>query len=145
MTYFIVGIVVFLLLSIWGRVMAERNLQLLSLEQKGLLVTAFSKSRLASTLILVAIILCFLAFVYFKTFDPRLATYGYFLIILLYFLLTGIYSHLRIQKLDLPKKYIQMHLRLVILRIIGMAVFLYCILQGMLPTLTNENAQYIHL
>lgn len=130
--YFIIpGILVFLAFIIIARFQNEKGLKLLSNEQRGELVMAYSKPRVTNMLILSGIIITFLLVAYFGKVDKAIAMFVYFAVIVVYFVFTGISALRRMKSLNLPAEYMQFTTRATWLRVAGLTFFIILMGIGM--------------
>jgi len=132
----IIGGIIFIAAYFGARVLNEKALKHLSLEQKGELITAFSKTRIWSMVILVVIILGFLLLTNFVKIDSKLNTLAYFGALLLYMLVLNIMTQVRLRKLQFPAEYIRLNMYAMLLRYLGLVAVVLSLYDMMVTNLS---------
>lgn len=134
MIFFIVGMLLFLVFTIWGRVVTEKGMALLSAEQKSVKAEAMAKDRKISIIFLAAIIVAFLAATRFVHVEPLQATYAYFAAIFLYFFVSNWLAARRLKSVGMPEEFLKKNRLAGILRFVGIIVLIVS-----LAWFLNEN------
>ena len=137
----VLAIVIFLLSTMISRIIVERSLKKLTNEQKGMLVTSFSKTRMVSIISLGIVIIGFLLIAYFKLWDTEITTYAYFGVLILFFMINSYLAHLRLSRLEIPKFYITANFYASIIRIVGIIIFVYLIMRSLTPIMHQQHAE----
>ena len=96
-----------------ARFVAERGLNRLSREHKGLVVEAFSTLRQVNLLVLIALIVVAI--------NAPLAGLG---LVIVYFVGVGIYSLRRLRELSIPSSYVQAYCLSLALQVAGFAFYI---------------------
>ncbi|MDQ3635898.1 MAG: hypothetical protein M3405_15545 [Acidobacteriota bacterium] len=119
----IIGLIVFIAAYIGGRLISERALKLLSENEKGRLLEGFSKYRIFS---LIGVVVLVLIHISLQSFMPNsyFASLPVFVgILVLYLLLSSIYSYTKLKNLEMPDNYINQFLLSTLIQYLGIFVF----------------------
>lgn len=122
--YFFLGMGIMITTIIVSKILSEKGLKVLSNEEKGMLISNFSKTRMASVIILMSIVIIYLAAMYSgaanwlesRHIDPTLS---YFVLIALYIVILSTYSLKKQREMGLPKEYLDAQLKSQIVRFVG--------------------------
>jgi hypothetical protein len=124
MNLLIIAVIGFLGLTIWGRVVQERGLKMLTNEQRGTLLERLSATRKWSVIFLAGIILGFLILAYYVEIDRIVAMYAYFAAFIIYSVAVSAMGIATLRKMDLPEAYIKTAWLASILRLVGLIVLM---------------------
>jgi uncharacterized membrane protein len=119
----VIGLVVFIAAYIGGRLISERALKILNENEKTKLVDGFSKYRIFSLIGVIALVILHFAVQslmpnsYFASFHTFVG------ILVLYLLLSSLYSYNKLKNLEMPDKYINQFLLSTLVQYIGIFVF----------------------
>jgi uncharacterized membrane protein len=119
----VIGLVVFIAAYIGGRLISERALKILNENQKAKLVDGFSKYRIFSLIGVIALVILHFAV---QSLMPNsyFASFHIFVgILVLYLLLSSLYSYNKLKNLEMPDKYINQFLLSTLVQYIGIFVF----------------------
>lgn len=105
MTILIIGVIIFLAITVYNRFITEKAMGMLSNEQKGELLNRFASVRKWNIVLLAGIILAFLGLSEFTQMTQTPLMIGYFAALLIYTVATGYISYQTQLKLDFPKEY----------------------------------------
>jgi len=122
--YFYLGMGIMITSIIVSKILSEKGLKTLTNEEKGMLISNFSKTRMASVIILMSIVIIYLAAMYSgasvwlsnHNIDPTLS---YFVLIALYIVILSTYTLKKQREMGLPKSYLDAQLKSQIVRFIG--------------------------
>jgi len=122
--YFYLGMGIMITSIIVSKILSEKGLKVLSNEEKGMLISNFSKTRMASVIILMSIVIIYLAAMYSgasvwlesKQINPTLS---YFVLIALYIVILSTYTLKKQRELGLPKEYLDAQVKSQIVRFVG--------------------------
>jgi hypothetical protein len=109
---FYAGLGIMILTTMLGRTVKERGMKTLSHEQLGYVMSSFSKMRMTGMYILFGIVGLYLALGYFNKLNyfeeiGINPTMGYFVLMMLYVLISQGFSISKLQKMDLPSAYLR--------------------------------------
>jgi hypothetical protein len=109
---FYAGLGIMILTTMLGRTVTERGMKTLSHEQLGYVMSSFSKMRMTGMYILFGIVGLYLALGYFNKLNyfeeiGINPTMGYFVLMMLYVLISQGLSISKLQKMDLPSAYLR--------------------------------------
>lgn len=124
MNLLILGIIVFIGLTIWGRVVQEKGLRALSDEQRAAVLEKVAATRKWSIIFLAGIVLGFLLLAYYVEIDRIVAMYAYFAAFILYTISVSALGISAQRKLDLPQNYMKSQWLASILRLVGLIVLM---------------------
>ncbi len=124
MNLLIFGIIVFIGLTIWGRVVQEKGLRVLSDEQRLAVLEKVASTRKWSIIFLAGIVLGFLLLAYYVEIDRIVAMYAYFAAFIIYTIAVSALSISAQRKMDLPQDYIKSQWLASILRLLGLIVLM---------------------
>ncbi|MBL7900852.1 MAG: hypothetical protein JNK73_02555 [Bacteroidia bacterium] len=124
MTFLLLPVIFFLGLTILARVLNEKALKQLSAEQKGLLIQAFSKTRIITVVALSVMILAFLLLSQTSAINSWMLMYLYFGGVLLYIVGISVFGYFKQRQLQLPATYLKWYLYSVIARTIAMIILI---------------------
>ncbi len=119
----IFGLIIFIIAYIAGRLVSERALKILTDEEKGRLLQGFSKYRIFSLLGVVVLVIIHYVLLsvapnsYFATIQVFVGA------LVLYLLVSSLFSFARLKKLNLPDKYINQYLLSTLIQYIGIFIF----------------------
>ena len=121
---FYLGMGIMITSIIVSKIFSEKGLKVLSNEEKGMLISNFSKTRMASVIILMSIVIIYLAAMYSgasvwlesRHINPKLS---YFVLIALYIVILSTYTLKKQRELGLPKEYLDAQLKSQIVRFVG--------------------------
>lgn len=124
---FLASMGVFFVITLINRSLSEKALSKLSNEEKGYLLTAFTQTRKNSLYILVGIIAIYLGFSmadnhYHWLNDYKISMIIYFVLLLLYMVITQVASQRVLKKLDVPEDYKKAQIKIAFLRSLSIAV-----------------------
>ncbi|MDX2361355.1 MAG: hypothetical protein QNK23_11150 [Crocinitomicaceae bacterium] len=124
MDSFPVSIIVLLVFVLIARLLNERALKQLSIEEKAKLIDLFSSQRIWSYVTIIVLLGGFFAAVHFKIASMGIINSVYFALI---FTVLGFFSYSAFKKFDehnYPKQFTRLYLYSMTLRIIGLCVFI---------------------
>jgi hypothetical protein len=124
------GLVVFVSAYIIGRIISESSLRKLSLEQKAILLDAFSTYRIYSLIAVFIVVVSYLLCSYFFWQYDRFLTPFFFGLILVVLLFNSVFAYSKLRTLDLPASYIKSFWLSSVIQYIGV-IFLF------VPTLSK--------
>jgi len=121
---FFIGMGIMITTIIVSKILSEKGLKTLTNEEKGMLISNFSKTRMASVIILMSIVVIYLAAMYSgasvwlsnHNIDPTLS---YFVLIALYIVILSSYTLKKQREMGLPKSYLDAQLKSQIVRFVG--------------------------
>jgi hypothetical protein len=121
---FFIGMGIMITTIIVSKILSEKGLKTLTNEEKGMLISNFSKTRMASVIILMSIVIIYLAAMYSgasvwlsnHNIDPTLS---YFVLIALYIVILSTYTLKKQREMGLPKSYLDAQLKSQIVRFVG--------------------------
>jgi len=121
---FFIGMGIMITTIIVSKILSEKGLKTLTNEEKGMLISNFSKTRMASVIILMSIVVIYLAAMYSgasvwlrnHNIDPTLS---YFVLIALYIVILSTYTLKKQREMGLPKAYLDAQLKSQIVRFVG--------------------------
>lgn len=121
---FFIGMGIMITTIIVSKILSEKGLKTLTNEEKGMLISNFSKTRMASVIILMSIVVIYLAAMYSgasvwlsnHNIDPTLS---YFVLIALYIVILSTYTLKKQREMGLPKSYLDAQLKSQIVRFVG--------------------------
>lgn len=124
---FLASMGVFFVITLINRSLSEKALSKLSNEEKGYLLTAFTQTRKNSLYILVGIIVLYLGFSmadnHFQWLnDYKTSMIIYFVLLLLYMVITQVASQRVLKRLDVPEDYKKAQVRIAFLRSLSIAI-----------------------
>ena len=124
---FLASMGVFFVITLINRSLSEKALSKLSNEEKGYLLTAFTQTRKNSLYILVGIIVLYLGFSmadnHFQWLnDYKTSMIIYFVLLLLYMVITQVASQRVLKRLDVPEDYKKAILTCAFLRSLSIAI-----------------------
>lgn len=126
-TIFYIGMFVMILSSFGSRLIKEKGLKNLSNEEKGRLISAFTKTRVNNIFLLLAIILVYMVVMYFEQsgtdfgFSPHLA---YFIVLLVYVVINYYITFKKLTEINAPAEYVKYTKISTLISGIGFAAFL---------------------
>jgi len=107
---FYIGMGVFILSTFGSRLIKEKGLKQLSNEQKGKLISAFTKTRINNTVLLLGIVVIYMVIVFFEQsgtdfgFSPHLA---YFTVLAAYLIFNYYLTFKRLAEMNAPEEYVK--------------------------------------
>ncbi|MGI8669469.1 MAG: hypothetical protein ACR2J3_06400 [Aridibacter sp.] len=119
----VIGLVVFIAAYIGGRLISEKALKILNEKEKAKLLDGFSKYRIFSLIGVIALVILHFAV---QSLMPNsyFASFRIFVgILVLYLLLSSLYSYNKLNNLEMPDKYINRFLLSTLVQYIGIFVF----------------------
>lgn len=124
---FLTSMGVFFVITLINRSLSEKALSKLSNEEKGYLLTAFTQTRKNSLYILVGIIAIYLSFSmaddhYHWLNDYKISMIIYFVLLLLYMVITQVASQRVLKKLDVPQDYKKAQVKIAFLRSLSIVI-----------------------
>ena len=136
--YLILGFGLMLASLIISRIFSEKGLKVLSNEEKGLLISSFSKMRMKSTIFLVLIVGVYLIVMYSGANDWLTAhkvppTTLYFIFLFLYMVFSFSYTYKKQKELGLPDEYMKAQLKSNITRFIGILAMVIGLYRSIKP------------
>ncbi len=136
--YVIVGFGLMLASLIISRIFSEKGLKVLSNEEKGLLISSFSKMRMQSTIFLASIVAVYLIVMYSGANDWLTAhnvppTTLYFIFLFLYMVFSFSYTYKKQKELGLPDEYMKAQLKSNITRFIGILAMVIGLYKSIKP------------
>ena len=128
--YLILGFGLFLASLIISRIFSEKGLKVLSNEEKGMLISSFSKMRVTSIILLASIVFAYLVVMYSGAGDwltqrnvPPTTVY-------FYMVLSFVYTFKKQKDLGLPEAYLKAQIKSNITRFIGIIAMVIGIYLG---------------
>lgn len=113
-----------LFLSIFiARIISEKATQALSDDKKLALIDLFSKKRIYSLGIILGVFALYIFVQMVESIDAVLANIIYFGFLLLYMFISGYLSYRKLKNHDFPAAYIKSYLFALVVRFVGLAVF----------------------
>ena len=126
----IFGLVLFISAYIISRIISESSLRKLSIEQKAILLDAFSSYRIYSLIGVFVIVVSYLLASYFLWQYDRFVTPFFFGLIILVLIFNSIFAYNKLRTLDLPGGYLRTFWLSAVIQYIGV-IFLF------VPTLSK--------
>jgi hypothetical protein len=123
MDNFMIAVILFIAIIFLSRIINERATKKLSQEKKAELIDLFSKSRIYSMGILIAIIIFYFASLKLQIVDPNVAVGVYFVLILTFLVITGYQSFNKLKGNNFPDSYIKSHLLSTTIKLLGFVLF----------------------
>lgn len=128
MKFLVIGLIVFVFLTVLARVVAEKGLKVLSDDQKLNLQAALASTRKWTVLALAAIIMAFLLIIYNFKIEPMIGLYWYFGAFLGYNIFVNVIQMIKTKKLNLPAEFTKSNAISGILRFVGLVAVLVCLI-----------------
>ena len=134
--YLILGFGLFLASLIISRIFSEKGLKVLSNEEKGMLISSFSKMRVTSIILLASIVFAYLVVMYSGAGDWLTQrnvppTTVYFILLFIYMVLSFVYTFKKQKDLGLPEAYLKAQIKSNITRFIGIIAMVIGIYMGL--------------
>jgi len=124
MNFFLLLSFFVLFLSIFiARIITEKATQALSDEKKLALIDLFSKKRIYSLGIILGVFALYILVQMIDGIDGVLANIIYFSFLILYMFISGYLNYRKLKSNDFPSAYIKSYLFALVVRFVGMAVF----------------------
>lgn len=124
MWYLIIGGVAMLAGVVMSRFRQDKAIQMLSQEQKALLISPQGKRSLKSVLFLTAIILAFLLLSFYTTLAPRVLLVGYVIAFCAYIVFQTYDTYSRLKRLGLPQEFLKSLMVAIVLRLAGILIMM---------------------
>lgn len=118
------AVAVFAVSFIVSRIIDDRSLKLLSIDEKARLATAFSKYRLFSSALLIVVVILLLASEKIVSNSSAQISFAYPLVVVPLSLLLTFFSYRKLAVLNLPKAYLKMYLLSSLIQYVGL-VFIF--------------------
>jgi phosphatidylglycerophosphate synthase len=136
--YLILGFGLFLASLIISRIFSEKGLKVLSNEEKGMLISSFSKMRVTSIILLASIVFAYLVVMYSGAGDWLTQrnvppTTLYFIFLFLYMVFSFSYTYKKQKELGLPDEYMKAQLKSNITRFIGILAMVIGLYKSIKP------------
>jgi hypothetical protein len=122
-----VGIGVFLVTMIVGRILNEKAMKLLSVEEKLNLIDAFSSMRAYSLIPIVFIIGGYWLLVKYSEIGDQILSIAYFGSLIMYLAVIHIYSYKVLFKFNYPERFIQAYTVFRVVSFVGIGILFYSI------------------
>lgn len=122
-----VGIGIFLITMIVSRILNEKAMKLLSVEEKSNLIDAFSGMRAYSLIPIVLIIGAYWLLIKYSEIENQILSIAYFGSLVLYLAVLHIYSYKVLLKLNYPERYIKAYTVSRVVSLAGIGVLFYSI------------------
>lgn len=118
------GLIVFISAYIISRIISEGSLRKLSIEQKGMLLDAFSGYRIYSLVAVFIVVVSYLLSTYFFWQYDKFLTPFFFSLILAVLLLNSLFAYRKLRTLSLPGSYLKTFWLSAIIQYIGLIFLL---------------------
>lgn len=124
---FEIGIGIFIVTIIASRIISERAMKELTIDEKAKLIDAFSGMR-AYSLIPLSIIICgYFLIMRYTDINRVVLSVVYFSLIILFIIISNIYVYKKLSKLNFPATYLKTHVFSKLISFIGIGIFFYVI------------------
>lgn len=131
-TRIILGIITYFTLAILSRFLNEKSYQKLNEKDKIKIIDSFAGYRIYQTLpVIFIIILFFICLKFFTQYSPYIII-SYVILILCYLIGLSYLSYQKLNKLSIPKEYINVFIYTQIIRLIGITILFYSIFQPLI-------------
>ncbi len=123
-----IGFAVFILCLIGSRIIAEKGIKVLTIEEKGKLVDSFSSMRAYNLIPIVLLVLVYYILLTKTSLNEELVNGVYWAGLLLYVVIIYILTNKKLVSLDLPSKYVKIFNISRIIQYIGIAILFFFVI-----------------